>query len=138
VPSIATGHPVRYFPDAVAKEPPHGRRGHGRTSGRWHGAGVAALGLEGEVDADQVEAIPRLVALIPHGYGAARPWRRSGRPGRGTTEEWRSVHLEDRAETGRHREVRDEHERGAAPILEAFASGLRAGSQHSLQARASS
>jgi hypothetical protein len=58
--SIATGHSVRYLTDAVAK----GRENYytgavaaGEPPGRWYGAGAAALGLEGEVDADLMEAI---------------------------------------------------------------------------------
>lgn len=45
--SIATGHSIRYFTDAVAK----GRESY------YTGAGAAALGLEGEVDADLMEAV---------------------------------------------------------------------------------
>ena len=58
--SIATGHSIRYFTDAVAK----GRESYytgavaaGEPPGRWYGAGAAALGLEGEVDADLMEAV---------------------------------------------------------------------------------
>jgi transposase len=55
-----TGHSIRYFTDAVAK----GRESYytgavaaGEPPGRWYGAGAAALGLEGEVDADLMEGL---------------------------------------------------------------------------------
>ncbi len=58
--SIATGHSVRYLTEAVAK----GRENYytkavdaGEPPGLWYGAGAAALGLTGEVDADLMEAL---------------------------------------------------------------------------------
>jgi hypothetical protein len=58
--SIATGHDVKYLTDAVAA----GREGYytgavvaGEPPGLWFGTGAEALGLRGEVDAEQMEAI---------------------------------------------------------------------------------
>lgn len=58
--SISTGHSVRYLTDAVAK----GRENYytravdtGEPPGLWYGEGAAGLGLDGEVDADLMEAI---------------------------------------------------------------------------------
>ncbi|WP_433279892.1 relaxase domain-containing protein [Pseudonocardia xinjiangensis] len=58
--SIATGHSIRYFTDPVAK----GRESYytgavaaGEPPGQWYGGGAAALGQEGEVDADLMEAV---------------------------------------------------------------------------------
>ncbi len=58
--SIATGYDTKYLTDAVAA----GREGYysgavaaGEPPGVWFGAGAEALGLSGEVDAEQMEAI---------------------------------------------------------------------------------
>jgi hypothetical protein len=58
--SIATGHDVGYLTGAVAG----GREGYytgavdtGEPPGLWYGAGATALGLDGEVNAELMEAI---------------------------------------------------------------------------------
>ncbi|MQA16131.1 MAG: relaxase domain-containing protein [Pseudonocardiaceae bacterium] len=58
--TISSGHNTKYLTDAVGK----GREGYytgavaaGEPPGRWSGAGAELLGLRGEVDAQQMEAV---------------------------------------------------------------------------------
>lgn len=84
--SIAKGYSTRYLSDQVAR----GRENYysdavdtaGEPAGQWYGAGAAALGLSGEVDAEVLE---QLYTKMQHPGGGSMPMTR---PQFRTAEEW--------------------------------------------------
>jgi conjugative relaxase-like TrwC/TraI family protein len=65
----------RYYERQVARGRDDYYAGRGETEGRWMGAGAAALGLEGEVDAD---AFGALIAGTNPPPGRCCGWGRGG------------------------------------------------------------
>lgn len=129
--SIATGHDIGYLTSQVAQA----REGYyadavleGEPPGRWHGAGAAALGLTGDVDAELMEAVfthlldPRDPATHTRAtWGQAEPLAAGHRAYRSAQQLYdAAVEREPHADPERRAELRAQAERSARQAVSFF------------------